>query len=278
MKSYSPLRYPGGKVSFYPLVRNILETNHRIYGTYIEPFAGGCGLSLKLLFSNDVSRIVINDNDPAIYSFWYSILNHTDDFIQKIQNTEITIDEWKRQRRIYFSGTGDVIELGFSAFFLNRTNRSGIIKAGVIGGVNQNGHYKLDVRYNKARLIALIQQIASLRTRIHVSNFDAKEMLTNGYLKQFRNTFINFDPPYVIKGAQLYQNSFSENDHRLLCSAIKKCKRPWIITYDVCDLIEDLYQKYRSNIIPVGYSAGKTKQAFEYIIYSNDLIIPESAN
>ena len=79
-KSYSPLRYPGGKAKLYNLVKKVLIKNDLLGGTYVEPFAGGAGLAIKLLMENDVKRIVLNDLDPAIFCFWKVILNQTDDF------------------------------------------------------------------------------------------------------------------------------------------------------------------------------------------------------
>ena len=47
-KNPSPLRYPGGKAQLFPLVRDIIVANRLNGATYIEPFAGGAGLALKL--------------------------------------------------------------------------------------------------------------------------------------------------------------------------------------------------------------------------------------
>ena len=125
----SPLRYPGGKSKFYTYVKEILRYNNLLGETYMEPFAGGAGLALKLLLNKDVSRIIINDFDPAIYSFWYGILNETDEFCNRIYEIPLTINEWNRQRNIYMKmDIANEVELGFATFYLNRTNISGVIK------------------------------------------------------------------------------------------------------------------------------------------------------
>ena len=153
MRSISPLRYPGGKTQVYEFVRELIELNGST--TYIEPYMGGMGIALKLILDNKVDKIMVNDYDKSIYAFWYSVLNYTDNLIHLIETTPISIEEWKNQRRIQDNknSSKDLLALGFSTLFLNRTNRSGIIKAGVIGGLQQNGNYKLDCRFNKERII-----------------------------------------------------------------------------------------------------------------------------
>lgn len=279
MKFVSPLRYPGGKSKLYESVKLIIEENGFSNGTYVEPFAGGSGLALKLLFSGVVKRIVINDLDPAIYHFWNAILNNTDAFCELITNAELSITEWNRQKTIFNSGFCDnELEYAFSVFYLNRTNVSGIIKGGVIGGVNQKGKYKMDARFNKNSLILRVKNIAKYRNKIDVTNYDACELIESGYLNKYRKVLINLDPPYVVKGKELYKNSYSKNDHENLYKCITKCRKNWIVTYDVNDFIKDLYKKYRIQKISIRYSANSHRKEYEYIIFSPKLIIPKSLN
>lgn len=274
--SFSPLRYPGGKTQLYTLVREILIQNNLHGETYVEPFAGGAGLALKLLINEDVKKILINDLDFAIYSIWFSILNYTEDFCNKIEEVDISVNEWENQKRIYNSKTKSIIDMGFSAFYLNRTNRSGIIKGGMIGGREQNGKYKIDARFNKKCLIDRIKKISQYKNRIIISNYDAVEFLSTGVLNHYYKTFINFDPPYVMKGSQLYQNSFSKEDHKVLSKLISKCRRKWIVTYDICPLVEELYIKYRKALIDVNYSASGKCMANEFMFFSDNLVVPNN--
>jgi len=245
--------------------------------TYIEPFAGGAGLALKLLLKGDVKRIVINDSDQSIYSFWYSILNWSEEFCEMIASTDITLAEWERQRQTYSEqNTTNMLQLGFATFFLNRTNVSGIIKGGLIGGLQQDGANLMDARFNKQGLMAKIQDIASHREQIFLCNLDAQSFLQPEYLGKFYKAFINFDPPYVRKGDQLYKNAFTEDDHRLLSQEIGRCRRKWIVTYDVCPLIGELYAAYRHSYLDVAYSLNNKTVAQEYIFFSNNLTIPDS--
>lgn len=272
----SPLRYPGGKTQIYPLVKEIITNNDLLGETYIEPFAGGAGLAIKLLLNNDVKRIIINDLDFAIYSIWYCILNYTDDFCQKIEESDISVNEWDNQRKVYFSHTESIFDMGFSAFYLNRTNRSGVIKGGIIGGREQTGTYKIDARFNKKALIEKIRNIAQKKDNIVITNLDTLEFLSSGLLNHYYKTFINFDPPYVVKGSQLYQNAFTKEDHKSLSELIAKCRRKWIVTYDICPLVTELYKDFRKAEIRINYSASNSGKAKEYVFFSNNLTIPSN--
>lgn len=177
MKKISPLRYPGGKSQIYDYIRELIIANNTT--TYIEPYMGGMGVALRLLLNDDVEKIMVNDFDKGIYAFWYSVLNYTEQLIEKIETTPITIEEWKVQRDIQNNKDNceDLLSLGFSTLFLNRTNRSGIIKAGVIGGLKQNSNYKLDCRFNRKKLSEKIALIASMKNRIQLYNMDAEEFI-----------------------------------------------------------------------------------------------------
>ena len=206
---YSPLRYPGGKGKLEPFMEILIEQTGHIGGTYIEPFAGGAGIALELLEKNIVNEIVINDLDKGIYSFWKAILTETDRFVENIRNVPLNIDEWNRQRAILDDNSKYSYELGFATFYLNRTNRSGIIKGGVIGGVEQNGNWKMDARFNRDDLIKRILKIAKRKKNIHIYNKDVSSFVQN-YLPRYEdNAFVYFDPPYFGKGKQLYLNFFS---------------------------------------------------------------------
>lgn len=277
LQSYTPLRYPGGKAKLYSYVRDILTANNLIGETYIEPFAGGAGLALKLLFKKDVRRIVINDFDPAIYSMWYSILNNTDEIKRLIKETPLSVKEWEKQKAIYSAGlNNNRVEYGFSALYLNRTNVSGIIKGGIIGGIEQTGNYLINARFNRDVLSNTVSDIAKLKDHIILKNMDAKDFLAPPSLNSFRKVFIYCDPPYVQKGSKLYKNSFSRQDHVALFETMKHCRRKWLVTYDICDLISETYRGYRRSTIDIHYSAKTVRTAQEFAFFSNNLVLPKS--
>ena len=267
--SYSPLRYPGGKNQMYETVLHILEKNHLRGCHYVEPFAGGAGIAIRLLFDGIVDEITINDFDNAIYSFWYSILYQTDAFIGLIEKTPITVDEWYRQKNIYLNNDKFTsLELGFATFFLNRTNRSGILKSGPIGGFSQVGNYKIDCRFNKLRLISLIRKIAEKKTQV---NLDAKKLIDNF---DDDHSFFFIDPPYFRKGKKLYTNFFEPEDHKELAQTIETslCDIPWIVTYDFCHEIKEIYTSRIADILSLNYSLQEKKRAKEFMFY-NKLVV-----
>ena len=147
MPFYTPLRYPGGKRRLAPVVKRLLEDNRLKNVDYVEPYAGGAAIALALLLEEYASTVHINDLSRPVYAFWHTVLNHTLDLCRRIECVKVTMREWHRQRAIYEErDTADLGDLGFAALFLNRTNRSGIIGGGVIGGKHQNGEWALDVR------------------------------------------------------------------------------------------------------------------------------------
>ncbi|MFW2899485.1 DNA adenine methylase [Carnobacterium maltaromaticum] len=269
----SPLRYPGGKTQLSKFVQNILELNDINNGTYIEPFAGGSGVAIELLLNGSVDRIVINDYDKSIYSIWNAILNNTRKFIKLIENTPVTIEEWHNQKSIYLSNKNHMnsLEGGFATFYLNRTNVSGIINGGPIGGKKQLGKYKIDCRFNKQSLIEKILAIAARRTDIDIFRKDANQLVK--IIKDVyptENSFIFFDPPYFVQGQNLYLSFINENDHKKIGNSILSLDDYyWITTYDKAPQISTIYdsaeQKFEYSL---NYSANRKKIATELLFAS----------
>lgn len=272
---YSPLRYPGGKGKLAPFMELLIKQTGHYGGTYIEPFAGGAGIALELLEKGIVSDIVINDLDKGIYSFWRAILTETDRFINDIHTVELTISEWNRQRAILENSNKYSYELGFATFYLNRTNRSGIIKGGVIGGLEQKGTWLMDARFNKDDMIERILRIAKNKNYIHLYNKDVVSFVSSYLPKYQKNAFVYFDPPYFGKGKQLYLNFFSYDDHARIEKMINsQVKCDWVITYDDVPEIASIYQKHVLRRIDLNYSAGIKRKASEIIIFRNNTMVP----
>ena len=276
-KFVSPLRYPGGKLKVVDYVKKLMEDNDLIGGTYIEPYAGGASVALRLLFDKYAGKIKINDIDRSIYAFWYCVLNETDELCRKIMDTSVNIDVWQTQRELQrHKEEANLLELGFSTFFLNRTNRSGILNGGVIGGKEQLGTWKLDARYNKKDLIERIEHVAGFADLIELTSMDAVELIKRYKRTPAAKTFCYLDPPYYVKGQDLYLNYYHDNDHKDIAEAIKKFKGKWIISYDAVDFISELYKDFRQKEYYLSYSAGSPARGKEIMVYSNDLIIPEA--
>lgn len=277
----SPLRYPGGKTSIWKMVAKIIQDNRMDRRHYIEPYAGGCGLALSLLFKGVVHELHLNDIDRSIACFWNAVLLDTDRFIRKIRRTDVTIEEWYKQREIQENkDDADDFDLAFSSFFLNRTNRSGVIlKAGVIGGFKQSGDYKLDCRFNKEGLISKIKRIEKFKHRIHFHNKDAIDFIARMSSKiDQKDGFFCIDPPYYVKGATLYTNAYEPRDHKEIAKQLLKLKHPWILTYDDAPEIQQLYNKRRQYYFDLNYSAAEKRVGTELLIASNNLVISPTLN
>jgi DNA adenine methylase len=269
---YSPLRYPGGKASLSGYLDKIFKINSFHDGIYVEPFAGGAGAAIALLVLEKVDKIVINDLDRAIYAFWNSIVKDSNRFIDKILETKITIAEWKRQRVIYSNKKSLEFELGFATFFLNRTNRSGIIEGGPIGGMQQDGKWLINARFNKERLIARIEKIVLYKKRITVTNMDGLDLLQN--YKDEKSAFFYLDPPYCVKGSCLYLNHYVAENHSDLAQLLNRnCQLKWVLTYDDVPLIQQLYVKRRQEIFQLNYSAHTPSKGQERMIFSDSLLL-----
>lgn len=271
--TYTPIRYPGGKSKIYPLIDSIIEENGLECCTYAEAYCGGAGLAIKLLLLGRVSRVVLNDIDPAVYSMWDAVVNRPDELCSFVEDVELTIDEWKSQREVYASSNAPSLELGKAAFYLNRTNRSGILRGGPIGGMSQSGKYGLDARFNRDMLCRKIRSIAARSDAIELHNMDAGCFI-DSVLPGIDRLFANFDPPYVVKGPGLYENSYTEDDHREVAKKLTECEFPWIVTYDDAPLISELYSGFDRYRIRIGYSAASAKKGTEVLIAGRGIEVP----
>ena len=270
MPNPSPLRYPGGKNRLARFIRIAIQNLEIQDCTYVEPFAGGAGVALTLLLDGTVNRIVINDYDKAIYSFWRAVKQEPKALIDRIIETPVTIDEWYRQREIYSSATTYSLDLAFATLFLNRTNRSGILNAGPIGGYSQSGEWKLNVRFDKDAIIEKINSISKEKRKIAIYNKDIISFLRN-YAPTFEgDLFFYFDPPYYNKGQKLYKNFFTPQDHQRIHDVItQEVAAPWIITYDDVSQIAEMYRDYETRRFDLTYSAANKGTASELMIFSD---------
>ncbi len=275
MRDASPLRYPGGKWRIAALFESVIRLNGSSRPRYIEPFAGGASLALSLLFREYVSEIHLNDLDPAIHAFWHSVLVYNREFIQLVDETPVTPEEWSKQKVVYSKGlAAGEFALGFATFFLNRTNHSGILNGGMIGGRKQSGMWKIDARLNRLELRRRIERIRSFRDRIHLSCEDAMEFLRNHTFSSPSLTYL--DPPYYRAGRCLYFNAYKPDDHAALSEFILGLMSPWIVSYDDVPEIGKLYKSVPCRRIQLLHTARSLRHGNEVLFFSPGLRIPES--
>lgn len=210
----SPLRYPGGKACIFNFMSKLFYENNLIGSAYAEPYAGGSGLALKMLYNEYVSEIFINDLDKSIYKLWKTLTENNLSFCDWLEDVNVSIENWNYYKSILQNTElHSDFEIAKSTFFLNRTNISGVIKGGIIGGQEQKGKYKIDARFNKTDLLRRIRRIDNFKHRINVSNLDGVNFIKK-LNRISEDIFIYIDPPYVQKGADLYMNFYSQKDHK----------------------------------------------------------------
>jgi DNA adenine methylase len=274
----SPLRYPGGKARLAGLLATTMEKNNLRGSPYYEPYVGGAGAALALLASGAAETIHLNDKDRRIFSFWRAVLDETGRFADRIFSSPLNIAEWKRQRAICAHPRGhSTFDIGFAAFYMNRCNRSGILDgAGPIGGYDQTGVWKLDVRFNRSTLAERVVRLGLLRRSIYVSNQDGIEFLTRKLPKggQRSNLFVYLDPPYVNNGHRLYLNSYVASDHAKLARYLKSQKRlPWLMSYDDSTFVRELYATCKVTTLPLRYSLQEKRSSHELILSPSHLAL-----
>ncbi|MDP9190872.1 MAG: DNA adenine methylase [Acidobacteriota bacterium] len=273
--TYTPLRYPGGKAKLGPFLADVLRHNHLTDGTYAEPYAGGAGAALFLLLRGYVRKIHINDIDPAVAAFWRAVTRHTNKFVRAIETAPLTIAEWKHQRSIYREATAG-FELGFAFFYLNRTNRSGIMNAGVIGGQKQKGRWLINARFNRDELTARVRAIGAQKRLISISQVDALSFVSelDDHFTRGERSFLYLDPPYFNKGQDLYTNWYSREDHAAIARTLSRLRTPWLLTYDDCDEIRSLYADFHVRESELSYSAREVRRGKELVVFGPGLRTP----
>lgn len=280
MKNFkTPLRYPGGKQRLTPFISEILEAND-ICEHYVEPYAGGAGVGIMLLLSEQIKHIHLNDSFLGIYAFWHSVLYETEALCRLILSASLTVDEWKKRKEIVKRGdNSNLLELGFSIFYLNRCNRSGVLSAGVIGGLDQTGNYKMDARFSRNDLIRRIETISLFKDQISITNFDAEYYISN-YIPNLPNDcLIYLDPPYFAKGSELYLNSYSKDDHARIAQIIQnEINHKWVLSYDGVPEIVNLYYTRRHFLYDLQYTAGRVYKGKEIFIFSDELSLPKNCS
>ena|SRR5712691_2974003 len=277
MRHVTPLRYPGGKAHLSRFFADLVRVNGLSDGAYVEPYAGGAGVGVSLLLGEYVDSVWINDLDPAVWAFWHSVIHADGELRRRIETTPLSLPERARQKAIYRRGLeAGVLPLGFAFFYLNRTNRSGILDGGVIGGKKQKGEWKIDARFNREELSDRVRRIARYGSRIHIYNEDALIFLQTVLEGLPRRALIYLDPPYYDKGRHLYANYYTPDDHRTIATAVKRLTRPWVVSYDDRYQTRRLYAGYPSRRYGLSYSAREKRQGAEVMFFARGVAVPRS--
>jgi len=280
LRNCTPLRYPGGKQRLVPFISEVMELNNALGWNYVETYAGGAGVAIELLLDKKAGRVYLNDSSLHIYAFWKAVLSDPDGFCRRISRASLTVAAWKSHREVVrHPDEHDLFDLGFSTFYLNRCNRSGILTAGVIGGLGQTGKWRIDARFPRNELIKRVENIALHRRRITVSNLDAELFITQKVNTLPPETLVYCDPPYFAKAKRLYLNTYKTDDHARLARVIQeRLHRPWLVSYDNHPAVRSFYRNRRSFCYPLQYSAIKAYAGSELFIFSDELAMPSTSS
>ena len=277
----SPLRYPGGKQCLASFVRSVIIENGMQGCVYAEPYAGGAGLALRLLLDGTVEKIILNDKCKLVTTFWRELFYHTHSLVEMIAEEPACMETWHKTREIIQRPSEFTKkEIAFAFFFQNRTNFSGVIDGGVIGGKNQSGKYKLDARYPKERLISLIEQIAKYRKQVKICCKDAISFMRKDLLPLGESCLTYCDPPYYEKGQALYLNAYSPSDHASVAEFLQghETEMRWLVSYDNAREIIALYKRSRLYSFDLPYSAHVVRRGKELLSHSPNIILPATAH
>lgn len=276
---YSPLRYPGGKRKLANFMALLYRTNGLLDGEYAEVYAGGAAVALTLLYGDFAQRVHINDLDRGVHAFWSAARDRTDELSRMVRNATLDLEEWERQRSVQFAAEPDPLDLAFSTFYLNRTNRSGIITGGVIGGKKQTGNWKIDARYNTKDLVRRIDRIGRWSSRIEVYNLDGSDFLRTVVPTLPSTTLLYLDPPYYVKGQEmLYANYYGPDDHAEVAGLIRGTTLPWVVSYDDHADVRALYEGCQTVAYDIAYSASNRYRGREVAFFSAGLTVPDVAD
>lgn len=276
-ESINPLRYPGAKRSLTNYVDSLIQANNLQGCRFYEPYAGSAAVGLELIQRGVINELILCEKDLLIYALWYSIFNQTEELCERIRNTPITVETWLEMEPLR-QETSDMkyslLDLGFAGLFYNRTNFSGILKANPIGGINQSSKYTIDCRFNKKKIIKIIQHLGSYREQVEVYHDDALVFMGKQQ-NQFLQThcFAYFDPPYYEKGVQIYRHFYKNQDHNDLCAYVSQVHHlDWLISYDdapyICALYGGTGAQYRPFFLD--YScANKVRTKGQELLISN---------
>lgn len=270
----SPLRYPGGKARLAPYIARLIACQSPRPHIYAEPFAGGAGAAVTMLTQGVVDEIAINDLNPGVAAFWRAVFDDGSALADLVRTEPVSVDAWHRHRATYADpGSATDLELGFATFFLNRCNRSGILTARPIGGLDQTGNWLIDARFNREDLSERIEYLSNFRHRVTVTQLDAVDFLAD--LEPAADDLLAYvDPPYLGQGEQLYLDKLTFNDHRDLARQLLHSQLQWFMTYDCDDRITDeLYPNLRCAQFDISHTAQVQHVGSELAIFSDNLIV-----
>ena len=248
----SPLRYPGGKTRAISILRRYLDEHYRGRRILLSPFLGGG--SFELDCASRGYEVHGNDLFRPLVTFW-TVLRDTPDALQERvrQLCPVTKETFLRFRQTILELT-DPLEIAAAYFVVNRCSFSG---ATFCGGFSAEAAEK---RCNPSAILRLLSPpFAS------ISNLNALDFLREH--PESDTTVVYADPPYYIttyvygKDGDMHEGF----DHAGL-AALLKTRRDWVLSYNDCPYIRELYAGCRILTESWAYGMNASKPSTEVII------------
>jgi DNA adenine methylase len=228
----SPLRYPGGKSRAVDLIAKILPD----FQEFREPFVGGGSIfiHLKQLFPN--RKFWINDLYTELYKFWQVSQTDLESVVKQVETWKKEFQNGKELHKFLAENIASFNDLQTAStfFIFNRITFSGTTEA---GGFSQQAFEK---RFTDSSIWRL-QQLENVLENVKITNFDYQNVIE----PEGENVLIYLDPPYfsATKSALYGKNGKLHKafDHQRFAETLKNCPHKWLITYDDCEFIRELF-------------------------------------
>ena len=247
--NYSLLRYPGGKTRAIKMLKDFIPVGTK---EICSPFFGGG--SFEIFLTTQGIKVHGYDNFKPLVCFWKALLDHPEK-LHEIVSSYFPLSKesfYKLQDRIL--SVGDELELGAIFYVLNRSSFSG---TGLSGGMSPN-HPRFGTNQ--------IQKILDFKAKFEIGQMSFEESIPK------HNCLVYADPPYLIN-QKLYGNKGDMHkgfDHELL-SEILNSRGNFILSYNNCEEIKDLYNSHKFFYPQWTYGMSGDKKSKEILIVSKDL-------
>jgi DNA adenine methylase len=272
----SPFRYPGSKAGLADYTTTFINENLLTGCRFYETHAGGGALGLALLSRGVISKLTLIERDPLIYAFWKAATTRCDELCAELKKIEVSLATWnalQRYRRIRNPTDTSIVRLGLAGLFFNRTNFSGVLAAGPIGGMKQGSRYKISCRFNRDDLIQRIVAINTHAREISIVYSDAVSFLRRNARQMSTHSLAYIDPPYYQQGPRLYRYHYSARQHQRLAEFICAQQFPWFVSYDRHPAVRKLFDGQKVVPITLNYAVKEARRAEELLI--SNLALPE---
>jgi DNA adenine methylase len=268
------LRYPGSKAK---LAAQILPTvpdafraarctggHGDVAAEYREPFFGSGALGLEVISRLQKDTCVwINDLDPGVYAIWLSVVHDVRPLEQAIAAFRPTVDAFRRLKADDGATTGDTVRDALHKIALHRMSVSGFgaKSGGPMGGRSQRGECHVASRWNPSSIITAVRRAHRIlwrfKDRLRITNLHFRDVIDGAGVR----SLIYLDPPYYVKGSQLYANHMTDAEHVELAAMLRSTTAEWRLSYDDCERVRDLYSWATRRQLEVRYTNAITNES-----------------